>query len=198
MSYELTKSEKEAINDSDLEFFEETNFSREKKEKFLYCAVATDRLEVIKYFMEQGIKITNGECICSLFGKKTKQATIDYLESMNVDFNHRGGMALLYAAKANNVRGVKFMSKNFTETDMQEIINTLNVVFVEHKEKIEKCEEVLNILLPKLSFNRLTIFLDKFSTQGLKNYDTNKKYILNQYLSLSLKDENKSTTRLKI
>lgn len=198
MTYELTTSEKEAINDSDIEFFEKTNFSQEKKENFLYCAVATDRLEVIKYFMEQGITIKNGQCICELFKKKTKQATIDYLESMNVDFNHRGGMALCDAANANNVRGVKFMIKNFPEIDNQGIVNTLNLVFINHAGNLKKCEEIVNILLSKLSFNKLNYFLDLFKGKSVKNYDINKKYLLNQYLNLSLEDENKPAKRLKI
>lgn len=189
----ITTTELEAIRDNDPDFFD-GNYSDNKKQDFLYKAIALGKLDIIKHFLEQGVQVVNGQCICELVEKNKKVKILQYLEGAGVDIMPGSGMPFLRACVANKPENAAFLAPKI-EDDCNGIYLTLNIVTLrdksdEGKQPLKKFEDILNIILKKSSAKTLNKVLN------IKNHSPNSSdnnmYVAGLFLQMDKTLEEKS------
>lgn len=181
----ITPKELEAIRDNDPDFFD-GNYTDDKKENFLYKAIALGKLDIIKHFVQQGVKIKNGNCICELVEKSNKVKILKYLEESGFDIAPNGGMPFLRACAANKADSADYLSHKI-EYNSRAIAISLNVVVLrdkhkENKDSLNSFEKVLEIILKKSSGNTLNSILN-IKTNNPKS-DNNNLYVAGLFLNM--------------
>jgi hypothetical protein len=189
----ITPTQLEAIRDNDPDFFDE-EYTDSQKQDFLYKSIALGKLDVIKHFVEQGVKVTNGRCIWELAEKNKKVKILQYLEGAGIDIMPDGGMPFLRACVANKPENAAYLAPKL-EYDCSGMYLTLNIValrdkFDEQKASLNKFEAVLNIILEKSSANTLNKVLN--IKNHSPNSNANSLYISNLFLKMDKSIEEKS------
>ena len=200
--YEPSKEEIKAIQNNDENYFD-GKYSEKQKQGFLRDSVARGKLNIIKFFMEQGVELSPevyGNCIDSLVQKNKKVRVLEYLHSRGVDMTPENTMGLMRAAIALSVENTQYLAQ-FVPYDHNGIYLTLNCIvkrdnFSEKKLPLVKYEPILNILLQKCSSELLKKIMD-IKGQSSKDEENNK-YIFNLHLALQLPDDIKNTKKIKI
>ena len=202
MSCTPNKEQLNAIKDNDPDYFDR-QYSQKQKKGFLVESIRHGKLDVIKFFMEQGVELSPevyGNCIDSLVQKNKKVIVLEYLHSRGVDMTPENTMGLMRAAIALSVENTQYLAQ-FVPYDHNGIYLTLNCIvkrdnFSEKKLPLVKYEPILNILFQKCSSELLKKIMD-IKGQSSKDEENNK-YIFNLHLALQLPDDKKNTKKIKI
>ena len=63
----LSKEQSRMVKDHNLDYFKDNSFNSEVKQHILNYAVSLGKIDIIKLYMEQGIKLTSSSSLLDLF-----------------------------------------------------------------------------------------------------------------------------------
>lgn len=187
----LSKEQSRMVKDHNLDYFKDNSFNSEVKQHILNYAVSLGKIDIIKLYMEQGIKLTSSSSLLDLMRKNSKLDTLEYLESKQVNFDD--SVLLLAAIKEKKLKFAQFISPKITDCDTY-TLKTIIQSCIENFDDMQKATKVFDCFLKKISSedlnNSFSEMSDKFKEQ--------KTFVFNQFLKINLPEHQIKTKKIKI
>ena len=190
--YNLTKEQARRVKDHNLDYFKDNNFYPEIKQNILNYAVSLGKIDIIKYYMEQGVKVTSSLATSDLMRRNAKIDTLEYLESHGVEI--ATNVFLLVAIKAQNLKFSQFLAPKVTDFDSFSLKTSIKFS-IESFLDLPKASKVFDCLLKKISSEDLNQLLSEIDDNKFKDKKT---FVFNEFLKIHLPDNKVKTKRIKI
>jgi hypothetical protein len=191
IEFNLTKEQSRRVKDNNLDYFQDNNFYPEIKQNILNYAVSLNKIDIIKYYMEQGVQVTSDKAISDLMRKNAKIDTLQYLESKGVEVATT--VFLLVAIKAQNLKFSQYLAPKVNDFD-DFTLKTAIKFSIEYFFDLPKAHKVFDCLLKKVSsedFNQLLSEIDD-------KFKDKKTFVFNEFLKINLPDNKVKTKKIKI
>ncbi|MBC7474329.1 MAG: hypothetical protein H7263_08565 [Candidatus Sericytochromatia bacterium] len=190
--FNLTKEQSRRVKDHNLDYFKDNNFCPETKQNILNYAVRLGKIDIIKYYIEQGVKVTSSSAISDLMRRNAKIDTLEYLESKGVEI--ATNVFLLVAIKAQNLKFSQFLAPKVTDFDSFSLKTSIKFS-IESFLDLPKASKVFDCLLKKISSEDLNQLLSEIDDNKFKDKKT---FVFNEFLKIHLPDNKVKTKRIKI